>query len=534
MARQARSIPYLVEREGRYWARVVVPADARPALGKRELRAPLGADRREAMRNLHLHVTDFLDRIAAARHGIAAETPARITRPLSRDAMAWLHYREELTHDEAARNRPLDEGGTPALFRVGHADVLRSIAAGRAGDHEIAAVVGWAIEKFAARGNTIVDAGSPAWRELARTIAIVQLEALDRAAERDRGDFAGAPRLPALAEKPAELDRPASVPLLGLLDAYLNEKARYGKGTEARKRWTPVFKGLVAFLKHDDAQQITKADVVRWMEKLLETKSPKTVKDTDLGSIRAVLGWAHRRDKIASNPVADVKLESFRAPVTREKGLTDDEAKAVLQAAKAYQPPHSDNPQTREKPALTAAKRWVPWLCAHTGGRVAEMAQLRREDVQERGGITFIRITPDAGSVKTAQFRDVPVHPQLVELGFLQFVAGAGEGPLFFDGAAKRTGKTHAAKTAGDKVSKWVRELGLISAQIDPSHGWRHRFKTVARDVALDPRVVDAIQGHAARTAGENYGDVTLKARAAAIVKMPAYDVKNKESCVVV
>jgi hypothetical protein len=35
--------------------------------------------------------------------------------------------------------------------------------------------------------------------------------------------------------------------------------------------------------------------------------------------------------------------------------------------------------------------------------------------------------------------------------------------------------------------------------------------------------VIDAIQGHAPRTAGENYGDVSLKAKTAAIAKLPSY-----------
>jgi hypothetical protein len=38
-------------------------------------------------------------------------------------------------------------------------------------------------------------------------------------------------------------------------------------------------------------------------------------------------------------------------------------------------------------------------------------------------------------------------------------------------------------------------------------------------------RVLDAIQGHAPRNASEDYGDVTIKARAAAIAKFPIIDV---------
>ena len=46
-------------------------------------------------------------------------------------------------------------------------------------------------------------------------------------------------------------------------------------------------------------------------------------------------------------------------------------------------------------------------------------------------------------------------------------------------------------------------------------------FKTVWRDAGLDPRVMDAIQGHAAKTVSDSYGEVTIKAQAAALAKFP-------------
>jgi hypothetical protein len=58
---------------------------------------------------------------------------------------------------------------------------------------------------------------------------------------------------------------------------------------------------------------------------------------------------------------------------------------------------------------------------------------------------------------------------------------------------------------------------------VQPNHGWRHRLKTQGRDLGIDARVLDAIQGHAPRTAGEDYGDVSLKAKAAAIERLPRY-----------
>ena len=42
-----------------------------------------------------------------------------------------------------------------------------------------------------------------------------------------------------------------------------------------------------------------------------------------------------------------------------------------------------------------------------TGARINEITQLRREDLLVEAGVPCIRITPDAGSVKTDNFRIV-------------------------------------------------------------------------------------------------------------------------------
>ncbi len=247
----------------------------------------------------------------------------------------------------------------------------------------------------------------------------------------------------------------------------------------------------------------------------------KTVRDVHLGALRAVLQYGLDNDRLKINPAASIKIRLSPKPRTRAKGFTDDEAKAILSAALAYQPRQSPKYGVRESVQVTAAKRWIPWLCAFTGARVGEMGQLRKEDMRNENGIDYVRITPDAGSVKTGQYRDVPLHPQLIDLGFLEFVRMAPTGLLFFDGKSRRTSAEHPARHLSKNLSGWIRSLDLIPMDVDPNHGWRHRFKTVARELGLDSRIVDAIQGYAARTAGENYGDVTLKAKMQAVKTFP-------------
>lgn len=149
--------------------------------------------------------------------------------------------------------------------------------------------------------------------------------------------------------------------------------------------------------------------------------------------------------------------------------------------------------------------------------------QLRAEDVQERDGAPYFLITPEAGSVKTLEFREVPIHPALLSLGFHDLVRTQGSGPLFYAASTSRSGHTHPAKIASGRISEWIRSLGIVPKDIQPSHAWRHRFRTLARDLKLDSRVIDDVLGHAPSTAGEKYGTVSLKIKAETIAAMPAW-----------
>ncbi|WP_416796293.1 tyrosine-type recombinase/integrase [Ciceribacter azotifigens] len=162
--------------------------------------------------------------------------------------------------------------------------------------------------------------------------------------------------------------------------------------------------------------------------------------------------------------------------------------------------------------------------CAFTGSRISEITQLRKEDIRTENGITYIRITPEAGTVKNRQFRDVPLHSQVIEKGFLKFVAASSDGPLFYP-PMRGPRKANPAQTVSGRISNWLQKAGVIPPGVRPNHGWRHAFKTTGLDIGIDGRVLDAIQGHSPRTAGENYGNVSLLAKKRAIDQFPAFDI---------
>ena len=155
------------------------------------------------------------------------------------------------------------------------------------------------------------------------------------------------------------------------------------------------------------------------------------------------------------------------------------------------------------------------------------LPQLRGEDVQSADGVHYIQITPAAGTVNTG-YPERTLHDHLLDDGFLDFVKERGAGALFYRNAARR-GKNSPAEIVAGKLGKWIRSLGVISDEVQPNHGWRHRLKTVGRELRIDAHVLDAIQGHASRTAGDNYGDVTLKAKRDAISNFRATSWSNTE-----
>ena len=209
---------------------------------------------------------------------------------------------------------------------------------------------------------------------------------------------------------------------------------------------------------------------------------------------------------ISNNPFAKVSISVKKKPGERRRGYSDDEAAAVLQAAEKEESAH---------------RRWVPLLCAYTGARVSEVSQLRKQDVVERQGIWCIQLTPEAGSLKNASSeRVIPLHPRIVDAGFLKFLDKREAGPIFSEVPPDRFGVRGGNMTK--LVSRWVRdELHIADPRVAPSHAWRHRFKTFCRRYGVSPDIGDALTGHTARTVADAYGAFEVTALYRELRKLP-------------
>jgi integrase len=205
--------------------------------------------------------------------------------------------------------------------------------------------------------------------------------------------------------------------------------------------------------------------------------------------------------------------------------FTAEEMRTILRVA-------SDVDQMDSK--FAAAKRWVPWLCAYTGARAGSITQLRGVDVEQRGELHVMRLTPEAGSTKLGTVHTVPLHEHLIAQGFLEYVHKRGKGPLFYekesasDGAAPsdplRPKKPRAARVR-EALAKWVRDIGVNDPEVQPNHAWRDTFKLIAERSGISERIHDAITDHAPTTTGRTYGKPTVEDMAHALKRFPRYEV---------
>ncbi len=240
--------------------------------------------------------------------------------------------------------------------------------------------------------------------------------------------------------------------------------------------------------------------------------SPATI-NKQIGAVQAIAGWGKHNGLVPdempwANPFDEMRLEEERSD--REPYSVDDLNAIFAHILTAKLP----------RAAGGDAGVWLPLLGAFTGGRLAELGGLRVSDVTDEDGCPLLWIRQDkkAGRrLKTATSeRVVPVHPQLVALGFLKHVAARrrkdGEQAWLFPSVAPDKGRALAA------WSKWyglyIREQVGITDRRKVFHSYRHSFQDTLRRATADEELRDAIAGRSSgKSVSRSYGAKSMLGR---------------------
>ncbi len=235
------------------------------------------------------------------------------------------------------------------------------------------------------------------------------------------------------------------------------------------------------------------------------------------------------------NPCSVTKLKIKPSQTVEKTPFSDAQLQKIF-ALPLFKPPH--------KIPLGAPGEsgfWVPLISLLSGLRIEEICQLHVADVKRFGVYDYFDVTTlvtqedddqekekdHQKNVKTKNYkREVPVHPMLIQLGFLDYV---GE---------KRVGKQvrlyPELKPYRDRYSKnlsrwWGRyqDRHISKSEHVTFHSFRHGFTTILRNAEIQDSLLKGLLGHAGGDVTAKYGlPHILKVRARAIrkVRYPAID----------
>ncbi len=557
--------PYKHPQTGVYYFRMAVPKALVPIIGKTVFKTSLRTKNlREAKAVFAEHLIKAQKQLELARLKLNSSPDIELTkRDCSIIAERWYEsVKEEMertgNYDEVLYiERHLRDG---VEHTVGMADEL-SIS--QLSNEEIteqhlrklALELSPLIQQELDRTGLIVSAESQSYIFLAKAFYryMCKLEALSSA--RQNNDFGYEPVTTPIADKALSVDiSPSSSfkapstalnPISAVFERYVGSVEINEKDAKTLAETHLQIERLIEIIGDADIATVNRAHIVHFRDTLLQlpkskakevrskplehqieiakkqslpTISATTVKNS-MRKISVVFSYAVELGIISQNPMFGVSVNTSKklVEVGESKGYSPEDIRLLFKS-ELFKDINTPKP-------YGMACYWIPLLCRYTGARLEEMAQLRRSDIgKSEEGIYFLNIRRGEGQrVKTnSSLRHIPIHAHLIELGFLEYVSSVSD--LLFP---KLKSNKYGAKSSA--FSKWwsqeVKKLGISIDQ--PSHAFRHAFKTAMRSVEVADTVSDAITGHAPSSVGGDYGDTELAAKKVAVDKLPKLDIKR-------
>ena len=233
-----------------------------------------------------------------------------------------------------------------------------------------------------------------------------------------------------------------------------------------------------------------------------------------LGGVQAVARWAHEKGLIPedvrwSDPFSGMRLQEDES----SRGSFEVADLKSLFAAPVFMECH------RPVGGGGEAAFWLPLLGLLTGARLGELAGLSTADIQldAASGVTTITFSEDRKRGRRLKNRSsqrlVPVHPELIRIGFLRYVAQQANGG---DNKVWLFPKVSPEAPNGVKAwSKWfgqhLRRLKIKDDANKVFHSFRHSFIDAMRTARVGEELSFALVGHGKGSVHQAYGAKDVK-----------------------
>ncbi|MDP3634107.1 site-specific integrase [Phenylobacterium sp.] len=260
-------------------------------------------------------------------------------------------------------------------------------------------------------------------------------------------------------------------------------------------------------------EEITPDHVLNWSEKLQKRTTAANAR-TKLANFNTLLRYAWMKARlIPANPALGVSIGVNPDPEEDVQPF-DLPALKLIFGSPVYT---SDE---RPEAGVGEAAYWLPLLAMFTGARLNELGQLRPSDIlklpyMDKDGQELeawcIRIVADkAEGLKLKNrwsARRVPIHSDLIRLGFLTYVEAAREAGQARIFPELRPDKyAHITANWSKWFGRYLRGTIKVTNRRMRFHSFRHAFKDYAREAEIPEDVNDAFTGHKGQAVARRYG----------------------------
>lgn len=507
-----------------YQFRVVVPKPLRGLIGKREIKKNLGCDYRVACSKAYLLSLEADKLFQSARHKLCADNSSQ--QSLS----------EFLSSPPEKRLKPISEVSdelVESIKQLWLSTLDADLARRREGleddeyeelEHNInfmKAKIGLAI----AKGD--VSAFTPAIRTLLhgrgydlklppeeeRLLVLDVLPALQHGYDilglRQQGrqvhpDCDSAKALPAVWQESPQQN--TGLTWEKLFDHWKSDRNRPEKTVSDAESYLQSIKKL---FPKSTPETFTRAMAAEWLRQVRDLSNNKAKTLEKKGNlVGAMFSIAVADEILEKNPFAGFDYKRFAAKV----GIEEDEQRlpfSLDQLKRIFSDSEGIVSLAYKKPKGGGGyypRVWLPLIALLSGARLDEIGSLTVDDVIESPVPHFcVRKGKTKNSV-----REVPLHPELIRLGFLQYVddmRSAGYKslwPFMKSGSDKRNN----SEVFGKWFNLYLRGKLKFSSEY-VFHSFRHTFKDLCRDALIPREIHHAISGHDKNdqsNVGDSYG----------------------------
>ncbi len=240
-----------------------------------------------------------------------------------------------------------------------------------------------------------------------------------------------------------------------------------------------------------------------------ECQTPQNI-NKRLTKLNVFANWGIRQGLTVFNPFSNMKFKVKKIPNKRQPFTTDELRKILKPETYLGWTVNFKHRFRTDRATNQIPYYWCFLLGVFSGMRTNEICQILLSQVKKEKGIWFMFVEDsEETKVKTeSSIRKIPVHPQLIDLGFIDYVANLKRRKkpvrIFWELKEERDG--YASKVSRHFNERFLPAVGVWKKHTKVLYCTRHTFINKLYSEKVDENVIKTLVGHEKEFTMKHYG----------------------------